>query len=391
MPCSKQFVEEYGKLSFTDYPFCDADALTLCEVFYMPLELVVSNSVKSQPVDFSDACYKLFEMRGNKHKPLGLMITSNPSKRIMQMTDYLRYREMKIACVHAVYSVSPAIQYCAGAFLLPDGKIVIVFRGTDDTIAGWKEDLDIFTRKGTPSYDLAMDFINSVAAEYEGEIILCGHSKGGNIALRTACKCSDEIRSRIVNVYNFDGPGYADASIFYTPAYKEVLPGYRHFVPSSSLIGMMMSHDYDYKAVKSNVLFGAFQHDLHTWQIAEGELILVDDVDFLAKLTDEWLGVLIQRLSDVSSGALDIVATAITEGTGTKSLTDLAKHAYTAVGGAVKAYKAVDDETKSEFKDAFRGGGKLLIGAFKAVRENTTIAATIVSDAVSRKLAESLS
>ncbi|MBO4342045.1 MAG: hypothetical protein J5870_02975, partial [Clostridia bacterium] len=126
-------------------------------------------------------------------------------------------------------------------------------------------------------------------------------------------------------------------------------------------------------------------------QIAEGELILVDDVDFLAKLTDEWLGVLIQRLSDVSSGALDIVATAITEGTGTKSLTDLAKHAYSAVGGAIKAYKAVDDETKSEFKDAFRGGGKLLIGAFKAVRENTTIAATIVSDTVGRKLAESLS
>lgn len=390
MPCSKQFVEVYGKYSFAERPFGDADALALCEVFYMPLEMVVSNSFDSKPVPFGETCHKLFALRGNKHKALGLMITATPSKRLMQMADEPRYSNMMVANVKSVLSTSPAVQFCAGCFILPDGTAVVVYRGTDDTIAGWKEDLDIYLHCGTPSYALAMEYLENVAKTFSGDIILCGHSKGGNVALKTACDCSDEIRERIKGVYNFDGPGYYDYSLFYTKAYDELLQYYRHYVPSSSFIGMLMKHDYDYKAVKSSKLLGPLQHDLHTWQIKKGELVLVDDTDIMSKIVDEWLGNMLKRLTAPGSAALDNVLTAIAEGTGSVSLTDVSKNPHTAVEGAVKAYKELDDQTKTEFKNTYDGGSKVLLAATKAAFENTALFANAVTEFVARKVADAV-
>lgn len=371
MPNSKNYIEEFGGVSFAERPFCDADALALCEVFYMPLELVVSSSFDAEPVNFSDACNELFDIRGNKHAALGLMITKTPSIRLMQMAASERFSEIKVVAVNEVYSKEPAIQYCAGTFLLPGGDIVIVYRGTDDSIAGWKEDLDMMVRQGTPAYDLALDYFSKAAEKFSGNIYVCGHSKGGNIALRTAIKCPDEIRKRIVSVYNYDGPGYYNFHLFNTPAYAELLPGYKHFVPSSSLIGMMLCHDYDYKAVKSSRLTGAFQHDLGTWQIKDGELVIAPDISLMAKLTDAWLAGMVDGLSTVSSAAMDKVVTAITEGTGVETLYALVHNFRSAVGGAVEAYRNIDPETKAAFKEAFNGAGKLLIDSFKAVRDHT--------------------
>ena len=371
MPNSRNYIEEYGDISFAERPFCDADALALCQVFYMPLEQVVSSGFEEER-NFSEACHDLFDLRNNKHKALGLMITKDPSVNLMLMADTKRFSELKIAAVDAVFSSEPAIQYCAGTFILPNGDLAIVYRGTDDTIAGWVEDLDLMVRKGTPAYEFALEHLEKAAEKYDGNIYLCGHSKGGNIALRSAIKCKDETRARIKSVFNYDGPGFFNYHLFNTPAYSEILPGYRHYVPSSSMVGMMLCHDYDYKAVKSSRLTGAFQHDLGTWQIEEGELVLKPDTNFMAKLTDEWLASLIDSLTENSILAVDSVVTAVTQATGVITLTELVKHLKSAVGGAVTAYKEIDPQTKEYFKEAFSGAGKMLISAAKAVKDNAS-------------------
>jgi len=385
MPNSRNYIEEYSKISFEERPFSDADALALCEVFYMPFEQVVTSSFDDEEKNFADAANELFDLRDRKHKALGLMITNAASVNMMIMAETERFSCLKFAAVEEVFSRDPAIQYAAGTFVLPNGDIAVVFRGTDDTIAGWVEDLDLCVRQGTPAYDLAMSHLEKAAAKYSGKIYVCGHSKGGNIALRTAIKCSDEIRSRIVNVFNFDGPGYTNYHLFHTPAYAEILPGYKHYVPSSSLIGMMLCHDYDYKAVKSTRLTGAFQHDMGTWQIFGGEFVFKDDVNFMAKITDEWLGKLVGRLSPETIKAVDAVATAVTQATGVITLTEMSKHLKSAVSGAVSAYKAIDPETKEYFKEAFSGAGKMLFDAAVSVRKH---ASDLALDIISTKIME---
>ena len=374
MPTTKEYITEYGNISFSDRPFSDPDAIAFCEITYMPLEKVVSERFTDEPVKFGDAAYQLFALRNFKHKNLGLMISANPSKKILNMGSLRRYNEVKIVACKEVYSKNPAVQFGAATYILPDGTLVICFRGTNDDIAGWKEDIDLFTNNGSPSYTLALEYIENAAKNFEGDIILIGHSKGGNVALYTALKCSEEIRKRIKCVYNHDGPGFRNYDIFKTGSYDEILPNYKHYIPSSSFIGVLLAHDYDYKAVKSSMHLGPFQHDLGSWQIENGEVVFVNDTDKLSKITDIWLAQLVSRASNEEySKALDSVLTAVTEGTGQRTLTDFAKHLPSSLSGAVKAYKGLDKSTKDNFKEAFSGSVKLLGDSIKEVKNNVDV------------------
>ncbi len=364
MAGAREYIIEFGNTPFEEYPFCDADALVLCQIFYMPLERVVSASFEKAPVALPDAANELFNMMGGRYRRLGLMIPKDASKNIMLMAARKRYAGVKIQAVEEVFSIKPAIQYAAGTFILPDGTAIVVFRGTDDTIPGWKEDLDIFIKKGTPAYGYAEEYVEKLAKAHKGNIMLCGHSKGGNIALRTAITANKKIRSRITGVYNFDGPGYHSSSVLNTSAYDEILPVYKHFVPSGSMIGMMLAHDYDYQAVASKMHIGAFQHDLGTWKIGGGELEKVADTDKLSKLTDLIFAEICSGIDFDFCNALDDVFTAVIDGIDKITLTELASHPLNAVAGGIKAFRAVSPEIKSQAKQAVTGAGGAVKKAF---------------------------
>lgn len=370
MAGTKEFVQDYGNTPFEEYPFSTIDALALCEVFYMPLEMVVSDSFDKKPVNFSEACDSLFRLRGSKHKGLGLMITATPSKNLMLMASKKRYSEMKITAVKEVFSVSPAIQFCAGTFILPDGTLVVCFRGTDDSIPGWREDFDLLLRKGTPAYDIALDYVEKLASVYEGDIILCGHSKGGNLSLHTALCCSKKVRARIKGIYNNEGPGFYNNDIYKTGAYDEILPVYKHYVPTDSMIGMMLAHDYDYEVVKSTKHIGCFQHDVGTWIVENGELVTAPDTDTLSKITDVLLAKVAFKVSNGFAQTVDDVFTTVLEGVDKITLSDFANDAIGAIKGGVDAWKSIDPDTKEMFKSAFRGTGKEIKNAVKVIKNN---------------------
>lgn len=365
MAGTKEYIEEYGDIGFDQRPFCDADAVALCEVFYMPFEDVVSTSFDEKPKDFSVACNELFALKNYKHKGLGLMITAAPSKRMMEMANKKRFSQIKIVAVQGVNSSSPAIQYCAGTFILPDSTIVVIFRGTDDSVAGWVEDFEMILKKNSKAYSLALDYVENVSKRFGSNIIICGHSKGGHIALYTATKCSQEARDKIVGIYNNDGPGYHDYGLFHLNTYNEILPVYNHFLPSASLVGLIMCHDNDYKVVKSSRYLGALQHDLGTWNIENGNLVYLDDLDFIGKLTDYWMSKVTSGITDEYSAAIVLVITVIAAGFGEETLTLVLKNAKKSISGAYKSYKEIDFITKEIFKEALKGGGKLLVETAK--------------------------
>ncbi len=361
MPSIREYISEFGNVSFCNRPFGDADALALCEVTYMPFESIVSERFSDEPVPFKEAAERLFTARSEKHQKLGLMITAVPSKDMTAMSRLTRFNEMKIVACKGVYSKRPALQFGAATIILPDGTLVVCFRGTNDDIAGWQEDVELFTNKGTASYTLCIDYIENAAKHLEGDIIVIGHSKGGNVGLYAALNCSEETRKRIKAVYNHDGPGFWNYDLFKTEAYSEILPCYRHYIPSSSFVGVMLAHDYDYKVVRSSKHLGPVQHDLGTWQIENGELVFVSDTDKLSKITDVFLAKLTSRAADENyKNALNKTLAALAEGTGQKTLTDFAKHIPSSVCGMVKGWKSLDEKTKADFKDAFSGSVELL-------------------------------
>ena len=364
------FIKEYGRESFKEKPFGDADNLVMCQISYLPFERVVSSSFDDEPKGFSEVCNDIYNYMGRRFKALGLLITKDASVNLQEMSRQRRFAEMKVVACREVFEIEPALQFGAATFILPDGTLVIPFRGTDDTLIGWKEDLDILAKKGIPSHQLAVDYLEEAAKKFDGDIIVCGHSKGGNVALYAALNCSKEVRSRIKLLYNNDGPGFCDYSLFDTEGYRELFPKYRHFIPHSSLVGVLLSHDDDYEVVRSDKLLGVNQHDLKTWQIAGDELDFKPELSAMGKITDLVIGNLVLRLSEEQTAALEKVVDSVIKGTGQPSLTEFVQHLGAALSGARVAWKEVEPEVKETFKSAFKGAGMIVADAVKAVRNS---------------------
>lgn len=367
MPGSMQYIKKFGNVSFTEMPFCDADNIALCEVFYMPFDKVVSESFTEEPRNFDEVCRAMFSYNGNRHRAPGLVLRRGISVKMMEMAKQKRYAEMKVVACTEVFKTNPAVQFGAATFILPDGTLVVAFRGTDDSIVGWKEDFDIFLKRSIPSHRLSVEYLENVAKHFDGDIIVMGHSKGGNVALYAGLNCCEKTRARIKCLYNDEGPGFFDNSPYRTKTYKDLLPRYRHFIPSASFIGVLLAIDKDYSVVKSSRLLGPMQHDLSTWQIVDGDVRLLPSVSKLAKINELILSGIIYRMNREQAENFGRVADAVVGGMGQENLLGVSKHVPSVVKGAVQSWKELDEEAKQELKETFVGTGEIIKGSVKLV------------------------
>lgn len=179
----------------------------------------------------------------------------------------------------------------AGEDFGEDGLLYVAYRGTDGTLAGWKEDFNLTFKNVIPSQAAALQYLSGVASTCSCPIVAGGHSKGGNLAEYSALTCDEALFDRIVAVYDHDGPAFSD-----DPSPRIGDPAYRaklfKTVPSSSIFGLMLESRRDYRIVQSDARV-FLSHSPFTW--------LVEGADFLydEKLTrgsyafdrslDEWM------------------------------------------------------------------------------------------------------
>lgn len=107
-----------------------------------------------------------------------------------------RYANVRLGAVVEHINQGEQTQFAAATFQLPDGHkrrkptykgtLVISFRGTDDSLIGWKEDFNMAFQYPVPAQRSASAYLDMVARLWEGPIILVGHSKGGNLAIYAA-------------------------------------------------------------------------------------------------------------------------------------------------------------------------------------------------------------
>lgn len=167
-------------------------------------------------------------------------------------------------------------QFAAMTFLLDDGTMFLAFRGTDDTLVGWKEDFNMSFRQVVPAQLLAEQYTREVSTEYYLPMRLGGHSKGGNLAVFAAARISPMVQSRILEVYNHDGPGFT-SYLMGDPGYLAIVPRIKTFVPQSSVIGMLLEHEEPYSVIRSKS-HGVMQHDPYTWEVVGRSFIPVPEI-----------------------------------------------------------------------------------------------------------------
>ena len=257
-------------------------------------------------------------------------------------------------------------QFAAITVLIPDDTIFVSYRGTDNTIVGWKEDLNMSFKSHIASQISAKKYLEMIAEEYsDKKIRIGGHSKGGNIAVYAATFASSIIKDRIINVYNNDGPGFCD-DVIGTPEYQDMINKVHTYIPQSSVIGRLMNHREKYTVVES-VQKGIIQHDLYSWQVLGTKFITLEEVtngsEFVDKTIKEWLeNVEPEKREQVIDVVFDIL-----NATDAQTMKEIKNNWFTSARTMMSSYKNIDNETKDMI---WKAVGELLKSAKNNIFED---------------------
>lgn len=258
------------KRSFEEFPFNPIDALIYAEASYFQWEYLLPNIWTPEwPYRLSDSMF-LHEMPRTADMPLFGQYAADTPKN-MKLIDILResprFRNVSVSHLCARTSNNEQVQFAAMCFHMPGNLCYIAFRGTDGTLIGWKEDFQIAYQYPIPAQEQAARYFNYIAKEMAPSIqfYIGGHSKGGNLAIYAATECRDEIKSRILGVYSFDGPGFS-FNLFETDPYKKIADRVNHLVPSASFVGMLLQSAPGTRFIQNRALW-LMQHSPFTWEV----------------------------------------------------------------------------------------------------------------------------
>ena len=196
-----------GDLSFELSPFNKIDALLLAHLTYCIFDGVISEkfterkSFTQVAKDFSKT--PDYEERIN----IGFLINKRTTELMFKAAESERFRNVELCGFRNIYNEEKVEQFAAVTFIV-EGKPVIALRGTDDTIVGWKEDFNIAWLEQIPAQKDALEYFEEACKSLDGDVILVGHSKGGNLVINTAVNCDSKLQKRVKAIYNFDGPGF---------------------------------------------------------------------------------------------------------------------------------------------------------------------------------------
>ena len=283
-----------GDLSFRAAPFCEVDSLILSMLSYVDMKGIVPEPGRNvEPPSVWAASKEYLELYPDpKKSKMGVLIPKDIIKMMRLMRSTKRFGPIKMCNFVNVIDPETELQFSAVTFLLGNGTAVVTYRGTDDTLIGWKEDMNMCFLPVVPAQLKAVEYLHTVAKTHQGNIILAGHSKGGNLAVYAAVHCAPSIRERITAVYSNDGPGFG-RNILDDPDYQQMRPRICNLVPHFSVVGMLLEHDENFTVVKSRQKSGLLQHNGLSWEIMGNSFVHLEDVTAdsrkLDRTVNQWI------------------------------------------------------------------------------------------------------
>lgn len=244
--------------SFYDLPLNELDVLALTELTYLPFD-----DLLDQPVN------RLSDVATRVPRDINVLTNKERLQLLDQLSTHKRFKNSKLS--NFVNDIDEELQkqFAAMTYRLNLDTYLIVFRGTDDSIIGWKEDFHMTYMKEIPAQKHALQYLQDFFAQHPNQkVVLAGHSKGGNLAVYAASQLDPLLQKNIVAVYTFDAPGL-HKELTETAGYQNMMERTKVFVPQGSVIGMMLEVPDTPTVVKSTALGGIAQHNTFSW-LTEG-------------------------------------------------------------------------------------------------------------------------
>ncbi len=354
------YLDWRGDVNFSVDSFNEVDNVILSQIAYARLDGLIDEGEKLSADKASKRLFRKFSREKiiedhSIHKCAPLLLEKIGSTE--------RYKGLMISDYFNVIDPGGEAQISALTITLPS-FCYVAFRGTDETLAGWKEDFELSYSFQTKGQKAAVLYLNNMVPRLKSPIYVGGHSKGGNFALYAASFCKPQVQKRLHTVFCNDSPGFRQ-EIIECIGYKNVVNRVKSIIPENAFFSTLFHSDYDSKVVMSSAK-GFPQHDATTWQVLRNHFIEVPDRSEQSYRMDETLNNWIAQLSDQDLKFFTDVTFELLESTGATTLTDLSDAGLTAVIDVLKSARHLPKEKRKEFN----GMLKLLFTEHKKAANN---------------------
>ena len=326
---------DWRDISLEKLEFNEIDNLILARLSYFPFDDIIEDN---EEITIKEA-YERYKTWGTT----GRILQKEDIDLFPILANSIRFGKMKIT--NYINKVDPIQekQFSAITILMPDDTMYVAYRGTDNTIVGWKEDFNMSFSELVASQTDAVYYLESIAKKFKKKIRIGGHSKGGNLAVYAAAFCTSKIKKRIINVYNNDGPGFCD-KVVNSEEYKSILEKVHTYIPQTSIIGRLLNHEEETTILKSTET-GIMQHDLYSWQVLGSKFVrdeLTNSSEFIDKTITDWLKVVAPEQREMFIDTFFEILNA----TEAKTLSDISSKKIASAKTIIKTYQNINPETK---------------------------------------------
>lgn len=355
MPNIIDYIEWRGDLSFENSPINEIDDIIFARFSYLPfkyIELKEIDTIENIALEMKDLDIENYLWNDDKVF-------------LQKIGNCKRFKDIKVSDYIEIFDEAAEKQFAAITLWIQKNQKYISFRGTDSSLVGWKEDINMGFKKDVPSQKEAVKYLNSMAEKYKDNLIIGGHSKGGNLAVYSAVFCKDSVKNRIERVINADGPGF-DKSVILTDNYKKILNKIQTYIPQSSIVGRLLEHEEEYQVVKS-IQKGIMQHDIYSWEIEPTKLIRIPTVtnnsEIFNGIVSDWLK---NTTPEQRENFINMIYEIIME-TQAQRTSDFRVETAKKIGIILNGYINVDPEDKKEIEHMVK---LILESVFKVLKEN---------------------
>ena len=313
------YVRANARVTSAVEPYNEVDMLAFASLPYLALEGAVGTGFTKEDRSIGEAValYRV-KLHGDPNPP-GLFIPRDFIDIFLSMEDAPRYRDLKIYGFRYKWSLEDEEQFSAVTLETPDGDMIVAIAGTDDTLLGWKEDLNLAVNGHIAGQKTSVDYLNELLGKRSGRFTMCGFSKGGHLAVYAPAMC--DAPERLKAVYDFDGPGFRD-DFLSSERFASIADRCLLIAPRYSAVSRMLNNIDNY-VVTRGTRRGLYQHYSNRW-IVEGNRFLrePDFAEGAKQFHEAFMTILSETPEDVRRLSMDTVFRVASEG-GYQSLTDI--------------------------------------------------------------------
>ena len=341
------YLEWRGDLTFDEAGFNEVDSMILAWLSYVALDGIVPEVCSETDTITIEKASEQFLKTHDAQKILKETVSFTKSSVLMlqKLAACNRFRSLELTGFVNRIDYKKETQFCGVTVLLKRNRYAVVFRGTDDNLIGWKEDFNMSFLPVIPAQDMALAYLEEAVDRIGGKCYVCGHSKGGNLAVYAGVRASYRTRRKILEIYNHDGPGFYDLNGL-GDAYEEMLPRIHSFVPETAVVGLLLEQVGEHNVVKSNNK-GLMQHDAMSWEVLGPEFVTVTGVSDTSRMVNDILKNWLKEISNEERATFVDTVYKILDASQAKSIDDLNAEKGRIANVVLRELGGLDKETKA--------------------------------------------